>query len=41
MTENAQPPAQVVDGEEVDWVAHPRFSDILMKQMLNLSSLKG
>jgi quercetin dioxygenase-like cupin family protein len=34
MTENAQPPAQVVDGEEIAWTAHPRFADILMKQML-------
>ena len=34
MTEHAQPPAQVVNGEEIAWTAHPRFSDILMKQML-------
>ena len=34
MTEHAQPPAQVVHDEEVAWTAHPRFSDILMKQML-------
>jgi len=34
MTENAQPPAQVVNGEEIAWTTHPRFADILMKQML-------
>ena len=34
MTEHAQPPAQVVDGEEIAWTVHPRFADILMKQML-------
>ena len=34
MTEHAQPPAQVVDGEEIAWTAHPRFADIQMKQML-------
>ena len=34
MTEHAQPPAQVIDGEEIAWTAHPRFADIQMKQML-------
>ena len=34
MTEHVQPPTQVVNGEEIAWTAHPRFSDILMKQML-------
>ena len=34
MTEHVQPPTQVVNGEEIAWAAHPRFSDILMKQML-------
>ena len=34
MTEHAQPPAQVVNGEEIAWTAHPRFADIQMKQML-------
>jgi quercetin dioxygenase-like cupin family protein len=34
MTEHAQPPAQVVDGEEIAWTTHPRFADIRMKQML-------
>jgi len=34
MTEHAQPLAQVVNGEEIAWTAHPRFADILMKQML-------
>jgi quercetin dioxygenase-like cupin family protein len=34
MTEHAQPPVQVVDGEEIAWTAHPRFADIRMKQML-------
>jgi quercetin dioxygenase-like cupin family protein len=34
MTEHAQPPAQVVNSEEIAWTAHPRFADILMKQML-------
>jgi quercetin dioxygenase-like cupin family protein len=38
MTENAQPPAQVVNGEEIAWTTHPRFSDILMKQMLTSSA---
>jgi quercetin dioxygenase-like cupin family protein len=34
MTEHAQPAAKVVDGEEIAWTAHPRFANILMKQML-------
>ena len=34
MTEHAQPPAQVVNGEEIAWTTHPRFTDIQMKQML-------
>jgi quercetin dioxygenase-like cupin family protein len=34
MTEHAQLPAQVVNGEEIAWTAHPRFADIRMKQML-------
>ena len=38
MTENAQPPAQVVNGEEIAWTAHPRFSEILMKQLLTAAA---
>ena len=38
MTEHAQPPAQVVHAEEIAWTAHPRFSDILIKQMLTAAA---
>jgi quercetin dioxygenase-like cupin family protein len=34
MMQHTQMPAQVVDGEEIAWTAHPRFVDISMKQML-------